>query len=87
MAQDFDNFPVYDPLIKKGTNKLSDEWTSFIATFVQTLTGYLSQNGIFLPHLTTAQRNSITTPQNGQMIYNTTLGTAQYFKAGAWTSF
>lgn len=87
MSQDFDNFPVYDPLIKRGSDKMSDTWVAFIATFVLTLQGYLSQNGVFLPVLTTTQRDAIDTPQNGQMIYNSTLGSAQYFKAGAWTSF
>jgi len=87
MASDFDEFPVYDPLIKKDSDKLSDVWTSSLATFLQNLKGYLSSFGMFIPKLTTTQRDSIQAPQEGQMIYNTTLGTAQYFKAGVWTSF
>ena len=87
MANDFDEFPVYDPLVKSGTQKMSDTWVSFMAAFYMNLIGYLTQYGILMPQLTTAQRDSIQDPVNGQMIYNTTLGTAQYFQAGTWTSF
>ena len=86
MAQDFDNFPVYDPLVRGG-DKMSDLWVSFMATFVQTLTGYLSQNGIFVPMLTTAQRDALQNVSNGQMIYNTTLNKFQGREAGAWVNF
>ena len=87
MARDFDNFPTYDPVIKPGTTNLSNIWGDFLATFVETLTGYLSQNGIFVPRLTTEQRDALQNVIDGQLIYNTTLGTAQYFKAGVWVSF
>lgn len=87
MAQDFDQFPLYDPLIKRGTLQMSDIWIGSISTFYMNLIGYLTQNGILMPMLTTVQRDQIQSPQNGQLIYNTTLGTAQYFKAGAWVSF
>lgn len=87
MANDFDEFPLYDPLTKKGTDYMASNWVDFMATFYMNLIGYLTQNGILLPQVTTAQRDAIQTPQNGQMIYNTTLGSAQYFKAGTWTSF
>lgn len=86
MAQDFDEFPVYDDLVKKGTNKMSDVWVDFISTFYMNLIGYLTQGGVLLPKLTTAQRDKLQSPQNGQMIYNTTIDSAQYFKAGSWTS-
>lgn len=87
MANDFDQFPVYDDLVKKNTNKMSDVWVDFISTFYMNLIAYLTQGGILLPQLTTAQRDALQSPQNGQMIYNTTIGSAQYFKAGTWTSF
>jgi len=51
------------------------------------LISYLTQGGILLPQLTTAQRDALLNPQNGQMIYNTTLNSAQYLKNGVWTSF
>jgi hypothetical protein len=84
MALDFDNFPIYDPVIKKGTDRLSDMWVAFMATFIQTLTGYLSQNGIFVPPLTTAQRDALQNVINGQIIYNTTLNKFQGYENGAW---
>ena len=87
MATDFDQFPLYDPLVKKGTDKLSDVWVGSISTFYMNLIGYLTQGGILMPQVTTVQRDALQNVQNGQMIYNTTLGTAQYFKAGVWTSF
>jgi len=87
MANDLDQFPFYDALIKSGSDKMSDIWIGSLSTFFQSLIGYLSQNGIFFPQLTTAQRNEILSPIPGQVIYNTTLNTAQYFKNGTWTSF
>lgn len=87
MANDFDQFPLYDPLIKSGTSLMSDIWVDFMSTFYMNLISYLTQAGILLPRLTTVQRNALLGPENGQMIYNTTLDTAQYFKAGAWVSF
>ena len=69
MARDLDNFPTYDPVIKAGTLNLSNVWADFMATFVETLVGYLSAGGIFVPRLTLAQRNLIQNPEEGQMIY------------------
>ena len=87
MATDFDQFPLYDPIVKKGTDSLSDIWVGSISTFYMNLIGYLTQNGILMPQITTVQRDDLQNVQNGQLIYNTTLGTAQYFKAGVWVSF
>lgn len=70
MATDFDNFPVYDALTKKGDN-ISEIWMISLATFIQTLQEYLSQFGAFIPKLTTVQRDQIQSPQEGQLIYNT----------------
>jgi hypothetical protein len=70
MANNFDEFPLYDALIKKGSSSLSDIWVGSLSTFYQNLIGYLTQNGIFLPVLTTAQMNDLPSPQEGQIIYN-----------------
>lgn len=69
MARDFDNFPTYDPVIKAGTLNLSYIWSDFMATFVETLIGYLSAGGIFVPRLTVAQKALIQNPVEGQLIY------------------
>lgn len=87
MANDFDQFPLYDPIIKSGTDKLSAVWQDFMATFYMNLIAYLTSGGMLLPQITTAERDTLRNVQNGQMIYNTTLGSAQYYKAGTWTSF
>lgn len=66
---------------------MSEVWIAAMSAFIETLNGYLSDFGMFMPQLTTAQRDTIQAPVNGQLIYNTTLGSAQYFKTGTWTSF
>lgn len=68
MARDLDNFPTYDPVIKDEIY-LSNVWSDFMATFVESLREYLSQRGMFVPVITLAQRNDIQNPQEGQMIY------------------
>lgn len=83
MAQDFDQFPFYDPILKQGTNRMSDVWIGSLSTFFQTLIGYLTQYGIFIPNLTTAQRNEIQTPGNGQWIYNTTVDAPQFYQTSS----
>ena len=74
MARDLDNFPTYDPATKTE-GYLSGIWADFMATFIESLQGYLSQNGMFVPVLTQAQQNAIQNPVEGQMIYvfNTSL--------------
>lgn len=85
MANDFDQFPVNDKIT--NNSEMSQIWRDSIATFYMNLIGYLSQYGIFLPSLTTAQRNTIQSPQNGQMIYNTTTNAPQIYQNGAWKTF
>ena len=96
MARDFDNFPTYDPVVKDEVY-LSNIWSDFMATFVESLREYLSAGGIFLPILTVAQRDQIQNPQEGQTIYvydasvSPPLRTAQVqvwlvtANVGAWT--
>ncbi|HHF7341050.1 TPA: hypothetical protein ACPSKZ_000683 [Legionella anisa] len=86
MARDLDNFPTYDPIIRDGIY-LSNIWADFMATFIETLSGYLSQNGIFIPRLTNEQRNALQNVVNGQVIYNTTVNKFQGYENGAWGNF
>jgi len=68
MARDFDFFPTYDPLVQDQIY-LSNVWSDFMATFIESLREYMSSNGFFVPRLTLEQRNLIQFPQEGQMIY------------------
>ena len=87
MATSFDQFPVYDALVKDDSIHMSDVWVGSMSTFYQNLIQYMTQFGILVPQLTTDQRNSILAPQNGQMIYNTTTGTFQGYQSGNWMTF
>ena len=79
MALDFDNFPVYDPLVMDETY-MSDVWIAAMSTFIQTLQEYLSQYGMFVPQLTTLDRSKIQSPVLGQMIYNTSTNELQIWQ-------
>lgn len=71
MATDFDQFPLYDAVVKDSNGKLSDIWVGSISTFYMNLIGYLTAGGILLPVLTTSQRDSLQNVTEGQLIYNT----------------
>lgn len=42
--------------------------------------------GLLLPRLTSTERNAISSPPSGLMIYNTTTGTFQCYANGSWTN-
>lgn len=87
MAADFDQFPFYDPIIKEGTNNISDIWMGALSTFIETLIGYLSQNGIFIPVVNQTQMNAIKHPVDGQVIYNKDINRFIGREGGAWKIF
>lgn len=86
MANSIDQLNYYDPLVKKNTSKMSEEWISQMSSFIDVLNGYLTPYGILTPQLTTEQRDSIQSPVNGQIIYNTTLNKFQGYENGAWAN-
>lgn len=79
MALDFDEFPLDDKLVTEAGD-ISNVWRGSMSTFFQSLIGYLSQFGLFVPKLTTEQQNSIQSPEPGQFIYNTTTDHLLVFK-------
>lgn len=88
MARDFDDFPTYDELIKDGSY-LSNIWSDFFATFTSSLQGYLSQNGMFVPVLSSTEQSSIQQPVAGQLVYISDLNQLQIWQiinnVGQWT--
>lgn len=84
MARDLDSFPTYDPVIKDKVY-LSNVWSDFMASFIDSLREYMSQHGFFVPRLTLAERDEIQDPQDGQMVFVSDISELQIWKAGAWT--
>ena len=70
MANNIDQLNYYDPLIRGKEDKISQDWMSNLSAFIETLQGYLSQYGMFIPIVTTAQMATIQSPVEGQLIYN-----------------
>ena len=84
MTAQIDQLTYYDPLIKGQPDKMSDVWIASLSYLIDTLNEYLTSFGIFAPQLTTDQRNSIQSPVNGQIIYNTSTNKFQGYENGAW---
>lgn len=83
MAADLDDPPIYDPLTKEDEDHMNDPWILWITTFFQTLSGYLSKYGMFIPNITTMQRDTIQSPQTGQLIYNSDTNSLQVWQIKA----
>ena len=72
--------PVYDNLIQGKDERMSDIWIAWISIFTQLMSGYITQTGFNVPNLTSSQRDSIQSPNNGQLIYNVTLNVLQFYQ-------
>lgn len=82
MAQSFDELPLYDQIVDKN-NKLSPVWQNSLATLYQTLISFLTVGGIIMPNLNEDERKKLISPQNGQLIYNTTADAPQFYQASS----
>lgn len=78
-----DQLPYYDPLIKSTSYKMSDVWIAELSAFIDTLNGYITQFGFVPPNLNQTQVNSIQSPANGQLLYNTTVDAPQFWQASS----
>lgn len=87
MATDFDTPPFYDDLTRENGKLMSFLWISWIESFGQTLAGYLTSHGMYVPRVTQEQRDAILSPSEGQMIYNTTVIAPQIWQDGSWKTF
>lgn len=86
MSVSFDDPPLYDNVTRNSPDRLSHVWIAWFSTFIDTLSSFLSQNGIFVPKLTTTQRDALQSVTDGQLIYNTTSDQFQGRRAGAWVN-
>lgn len=78
IATALDGPPVYDAVVT-DSNQLSPIWRNWFARFVENLETYMSQYGMFIPKVTTTERNTIQDPQIGQFVFNTTTDTLQVY--------
>ncbi len=53
-----------------------------LTSFSQSAT--LSADGVYVPRLTTSQRNALATPTNGQLVYNTDDGCFNVYQVNGW---
>ena len=81
-----DQFCYYDPLLKGKPDKMADVWIAAFSAFIDTMNGYITPFGFLTPQMTTAQRDSIQSPVNGQIIYNTSTNKFQGYENGAWAN-
>ncbi len=78
----------------QGTAIVSNASSSQSITSILGVTGTTTINGglyvssttnyLLLSRMTTTQRNAITSPQNGAMLYNLTAGQFEVYEGGAW---
>lgn len=85
MSRDIDDLSLYDRITDER-GYFMPSWQEQMASFVLTLQEYLSGNGIYVPRLTTTERDALQGVTNGQLIYNTTTDKFQGYEAGAWTN-
>lgn len=84
--ENFNLPPIRDPITRSG-EPMSDVMQMWLGEFIQNLLSYLTSSGIFIPNVTSTDRDGVISPQNGMIIYNTTIGAPQIYQSGAWKTF
>ena len=82
MSVSLDQPPIYDP-ITKNNQYIGDNWSLYLTSLIETLSSYLGQYGMFIPNLTTVQRDMIQSPVNGQWIFNSTINAPQFYQSSS----
>lgn len=82
MPNSFDLPPTYDRLADKS-GIMTSSWILWFGAFLDNLSAYITEFGITPPNLTTAQRDTIQSPNNGQEIYNITIDAPQFYQVSS----
>lgn len=83
MAISLDLPPINDAVTDEN-GQLTGVWRDWFSTHIGTLITYITQYGIQLPPVTTAESTSLLNPTEGLVIQNTTTGEPQVYHSGAW---
>lgn len=89
--------PIYDPFFieRNGNPEINEIWLKWMNAIYDSLSPFLVKsynsdnrtlNFLQLPTMTTAQRDSVSTPPNGVVIYNSTIPAVQARVGGAWVN-
>ncbi len=69
MSLQFNPPPIYNRMLDEQ-GRVSGEWQKWFNSMHEATRSYLDPNGVYIPQLTTAERDAIPNPDEGLQIYN-----------------